>query len=69
MAKTLRMYFQDVLGEKVTLSLTDPRTDLTAQEVEDVMDILVANPIFGFGPSAVIGADMVDRTVTEIFMN
>lgn len=69
MAKTLRMYFTDSIGEKVTVSLTDPRTDLTAQEVEDVMDILVANPIFGFGPAAVVGADMVDRTVTEIFMN
>jgi hypothetical protein len=66
MAKTLRLYFEDVLGKKVTLSLANVRSDLTAQEVQDAMDALVTNPIFGFGPVGTIGADIVDRTVTEL---
>jgi len=66
MAKTLRLYFEDSLGEKATVSLTNVRSDLTAAEVQTAMDALVANPIFGFGPAAALGADIVDRTVTEL---
>jgi hypothetical protein len=66
MALTLRLYFEDSLGKKATLSLSRVRSDVTAQEVQDAMDILVATPIFGYGPAAALGADLVDRTVTEL---
>ncbi|QTX31914.1 DUF2922 domain-containing protein [Aminithiophilus ramosus] len=66
MATTLRLHFEDTMGEKVTLSLANVRGDLTAQEVQTAMDALVATPVFGYGPAAVLGADLVDRTVTEL---
>ncbi|MHB8077349.1 DUF2922 domain-containing protein [Desulfosporosinus fructosivorans] len=44
--KVLRMTFNNALGNAVTITLANPKTDLTAAQVEAVMDQIIARNIF-----------------------
>lgn len=46
MAKTLEMVFRNAGGKEVTLSLADPREDLTLAEVKTVMENIITKQIF-----------------------
>jgi hypothetical protein len=46
MAKTLEMVFRNEGGKEVTLSVADPREDLTLAEVSTVMEDIIAKQIF-----------------------
>jgi hypothetical protein len=46
MAKTLEMVFRNEGGKEVTLSVADPREDLTLAEVSTVMQDIIAKQIF-----------------------
>ncbi len=46
MAKTLEMVFRNESGKEVTLSLADPREDLTLAEVKTVMEDIITKQIF-----------------------
>lgn len=46
MAKTLEMVFRNEGGKEVTLSIADPREDLTPAEVRTVMEEIIAKQIF-----------------------
>lgn len=46
MTKTLSMVFRDTAGKEVTISLADPKDDLTLAEVHAVMQDIVSRSIF-----------------------
>ena len=46
MTKTLEMVFRNSSGKTVTLSMPDPKEDITLAQVEAVMDEIVAKKVF-----------------------
>lgn len=46
MTKTLEMIFRNEIGKEVTLSLADPKDNLTSAEVQTVMEAIVDRNIF-----------------------
>lgn len=46
MTKTLAMVFRDSAGKEVTISLADPKDDLTLAQVRTVMEDIVSRSIF-----------------------
>jgi enamine deaminase RidA (YjgF/YER057c/UK114 family) len=44
--KVLRMTFNNALGNAVTITLANPKADLTAAQVETVMDQIITKNIF-----------------------
>ncbi len=46
MASYLEMLFRNQAGQLVTISVIDPRPDITAGEVEAVMDTIITQNIF-----------------------
>lgn len=68
--KVLELIFINASGKKVTLSLNDPREDLTEIEVKDVMESIVAKNVFNSTAGdlvAVSGARIVSRQVSNIY--
>ncbi|MBT9156062.1 MAG: hypothetical protein DDT37_01038 [Firmicutes bacterium] len=69
MNKTLQMVFVNELGRNVTISVIDPRDDVTAQQVSAVMsDILTHNAFVSAGGRLVSAAEarVVSRGVEQI---
>ena len=46
MTKTLEMTFRDSLGKEVTITLPNPRTNLTLTEVQTVMQDIITRNVF-----------------------
>ncbi|RNF41116.1 DUF2922 domain-containing protein [Planococcus salinus] len=68
MAKTLELIFETAAGKSVTLSVDDPKEDLTAQELQEGMETIITQNIFeveGAAFASVKGARVIDRNVTE----
>jgi len=68
--KVLELIFINAGGKKVTLSLNDPREDLTEVEVRGVMDQIIAKNLFNTTAgdfAAVSGARIVSRVVADIY--
>lgn len=68
--QTLRMTFLNQANKNVTFSLDNPRNNLTAAEVQGVMDTIIARNIFtssGGDLAAKINARIIDTTTTELF--
>lgn len=53
---TLRMGFRNQSGNTVSISLDNPKTDLTAAQVEAAMDLIIAKNIF-----TTSGGDLVSK--------
>jgi len=69
MATKLRMSFKNALDNTSSISLDDPKADITAIEVQTVMDDIIAKNIFntsGGDLVAVKGAEVVTTTVNEL---
>ncbi len=69
MNKTLQMVFVSELGRNVTISVVDPRDDVTAEQVSAVMaDILTHNTFIVAGARLIraAGARVVSRGVEQI---
>jgi hypothetical protein len=64
--KTLRMIFNTADDDQWILSLRYPKDDINATEVETAMQTIVDNDVFVSGPVSIAGAEIVDRTVTEL---
>ena len=67
MAAYLEMLFRNQAGQLVTISVIDPRPDITPGEVEVVMDIIIAQNIFtspGGDLVAKVQARVIERTYT-----
>ena len=58
---TLRMSFKNQSGNTVSISLDNPKTDLTAAAVETAMDLLIAKNIF-----TTSGGDLVSKYDAKI---
>lgn len=68
--QTLRMAFLSQTGRNVTMSLDNPRNDLTAAEVQTAMDLIIARNIFtstGGDLVSKVNARVIDTTTTELF--
>ena len=65
--KVLRMTFNSDLGGAVTLTLPEPKTGITAAEIEAVMDQIIAKDIFlGSGGAMVSKRDIkIVDTITD----
>jgi len=67
--KRLEMSFQNVNGNRVTLSVQDPKDDLTEQEVYTAMGTIMDKNIFtssGGDLVRILGARIVATEVTEL---
>jgi len=70
MNRTLQMVFTNAGGRPVTISVADPREDLTETEVTAAMDMLIARNVFVSPQGALVdrvGARVVSRGVSTIF--
>lgn len=65
--KVLRMSFNTALGTVVSITLPDPKADVTAAQIEAVMDQIIAKNIFtGTGGDYVSKRDVkIIDTVTD----
>ncbi len=66
MQETLRMIFKNVEGRNVAIVIPDPDSEITAAEVETVMDSVVTRNIFtttGGDITAKVRAEVVARSV------
>lgn len=69
MAKTLQLNFNTASGKKVTMTVNDPRPDLTTQTVEAAMQEIIALDVFelnGASLATIVDARIVERNVTEL---
>jgi len=62
--KTLRMVFRNQEGKNVTISLDNPRENLTAAEIEAAMDMVIARNIFTSS-----GGDLVTKQDIKVISN
>lgn len=58
---TIVMTFKTIAGNKISLSIVDPRDDLTEQEIKDVMELIITKDIF-----APNGAPLVEAVEAKI---
>jgi hypothetical protein len=66
MSETLQMIFSNAEGRNSTLSVTDPNPEITAVEVEAVMDSVIDKNVFqttGGDITGKVRAQVVSRTV------
>lgn len=69
MAQVLEMVFKNQGQKNFSISLNDPRADLTPAEVKTAMDAVIEKNIFKSSSGDVVevsGARIVDRTITEL---
>jgi hypothetical protein len=52
MEKVLQLVFKDGGGEKKTISIAEPREDITAEEAKAAMTAIIAANVFVYGGSA-----------------
>ncbi|MBS3938439.1 MAG: DUF2922 domain-containing protein [Peptococcaceae bacterium] len=72
MNKTLQMVFTNAAGQPVTISVADPRDNLTQGEVAAAMAAIIAHDVFlSLGGALVdsLGARVVSRGVQTVFGN
>ncbi len=60
-AETLQMIFQNTQGRNSTISVTDPDSELTALDVETVMDSVIAKNVF-----ETTGGDIVAKVRSQV---
>jgi hypothetical protein len=69
MAKTLVMTFLNEAGEEVNLRVNYPKENITAQEVDSLMSLIIQKNIFpttGGDLVEKVGAQIVETTTTTI---
>lgn len=68
--KVLELIFINAAGKKTTISLNDPREDLTALEVETAMETIIAKNVFtstGGDFVALSSARIISRSVSSLY--
>jgi len=61
---TLRMLFRNQEGKNVTITLNNPKDDLTTAEIETAMDLVIAKNIF-----TSTGGDIVAKQDIRVISN
>ena len=72
MTKTLQLVFNTENGKSVTLSVDEPREDLTAPEVEAAMQEIIASGVFevdDYPLETIKSARIIERGVTDLIDN
>ncbi len=64
--KTFRMKFLTDLGKTFVVSLNYAKESISAAEAEAAMEAVIDGDIFDQALVSIAGAELVDRTVTEI---
>jgi hypothetical protein len=68
MSQVLELKFDTANGKTMTLSVNEPKANLTANEVETAMQTIITSDIFHNNGSSVVGineARIVERIITE----
>ena len=66
--KVLYMTFKNALGNSCTISIEDPKDDITEQQVKDYMDLVIQKNIFqpkGYDITTTVSAKVVNANTTE----
>lgn len=66
--KKLLMSFMTTSGKRVSISVDDPREDLTEEEIETAMSMIVSKNIFkpsGENLVSLVEAKVIDTNTTE----
>lgn len=66
--KVLYMTFKNSLGNSCTISVDDPRADITEQNIIDFMNLVVTKNIFqpkGYDITTTVSAKIVNANTTE----
>ena len=69
-SQTLRMVFRSQGGTSMTISLDNPRTDVTAAEIETAMDTIITKNVFstnGGDLASKYDIKVVDRTTNDLY--
>ena len=66
--KVLQMRFKDNDDKIFGIDLNDPKDDITAENIKQVMDDIILKNIFKRGLNAKIGAQIVTKTVQELVL-
>lgn len=69
MAKVLVMTFENEAGQEVNLRVNYPKDNLTSQEVDNVMSLIISKNIFpttGGDLVEKVGAQIVETTTTTV---
>lgn len=69
MAQVLELKFDTANGKTMTISVNDPKDNLTATEIATAMQTIITQNVFhneGNGLVAINHARIVDRNVSEI---
>ncbi|TGE31887.1 DUF2922 domain-containing protein [Desulfosporosinus sp. Sb-LF] len=68
--KVLRMTFNNALGSAVSFTLPEPKVDLTAVQIEAVMDQMIAKNIFLTSGGALVSKrdiKIIDTTTDDLY--
>ncbi|HAG10283.1 MAG TPA: DUF2922 domain-containing protein [Desulfotomaculum sp.] len=68
--KTLRMVFKNENGSNFTLTVDNPRENITAQEIQAAMDTVLTKNIFTTTGGQLVSKQdikIVDRTTNDIY--
>jgi hypothetical protein len=68
--QTLRMVFKNEAGSNFTISLDNPRDNVTPAEIEAAMDQIIAKNVFLTPGGALVAKQdvkIVDRTVNDLY--
>ena len=66
--RVLYMTFKNTLGNSCTISVEDPRADITEQDIINTMNLIKEKNIFqpkGYDISTCVSAKIVDANTTE----
>lgn len=66
--RVLYMTFKNTLGNSCTITVEDPRADITEQNIIDAMNLIKTKNIFqpkGYDISTCVSAKIVDANTTE----
>jgi len=68
--QTLRMIFRSQAGNNVTIALDNPRDNLTAAEIEAVMDLVIARNVFSSAGGDLVAKQdirVIDTTTNDLY--
>jgi AICAR transformylase/IMP cyclohydrolase PurH len=68
--QTLRMVFRSQAGNNVTIALDNPRDNLTAAEIEAVMDLVIARNVFSSAGGDLVAKQdirVIDTTTNDLY--
>lgn len=67
-SSTLVMVFKNRAGKNVSISIDDPRDDLTESEIKSAMELIIAKDVFkkkNFSLTQAVGAKIINTETDE----